>query len=248
LTVIDEGGLMGIVNNNKNMKKTILILTCALGASASAKAEFINFESDSNSPNPFKADGFSSVGHPNVQFSDTLHTSSQTSWLKIVGNNVSQGVGLGTSHAIDTKALWVQGTDTSALKMSFSTYVDSISFWFANDQEAGNYGRLQLFDAAGGLVSTVYSQGDFNTATFESISYSGAWFKTALFDMGTVQINLPAFNTEVPPSQFFTFTTGPVQENVDNITFRPVPEVQTYASLFGAALVGVECLRRRRRA
>lgn len=233
------------VNNNKNMKKTILILTSVFAVTA--KAEFVDFELDTLGT---KANIFGTHASQGVLFEDTDVTAGSGTWLRIV-NNTSM------FHSIGNRALWSQSGDTSAIKMTFTPEdVTFLSFQFANDQIGGDVGRLRLFDGSSSLpFLTIYELTDANAATWETMSYfggSGPSVKTAIFDLGTLIPNEqgPALTLgPFTPDQIlpFTFLPGMVSENIDNIVFTPVPEVQTYASLFGVGLVAAEMLRRRRR-
>jgi hypothetical protein len=225
------------------MKKTIFLLTSLLAGTA-AKAEFIDFETDTIGT---KANTFSTHAPQGVLFDDTLVTTSSGTWLRIVPNTLP-------FHAIGARALWAQGADTSAIKMTFvPEEVTFLSFLFSNDQVGGDVGRLRLYDGTGNLVDTIYEAGDASPTTWESMTYfQQPWqpsVKTAVFDMGTAVIVPPTGPFATLPNFLpIVFTPGAVAENIDNVQFTPVPEVQTYASLFGVALVGAEMLRRRRRA
>jgi len=200
------------------MKKTFIAAALSLSAIASVQAAptTINFEADAAGA---KANGFSAVGFAGVTFTDTSGSNLQ------VNNYGNQGIG---------KSLLVGNDDTSALRLGFTTAVNSLSLAFGNDDRGYTgqdiFARLQVFSGATQIANVLLATNN-NDIMDQTISYVGQQFDSAVFtytNASGVAINLI--------------------EIVDNITFdraNAVPEPASMA-LLGLGFAGLAGLRRRK--
>lgn len=195
----------------------LALAAAMLLASASAQAAVINFEADSGGGKP---NGFVSASGAGVSFSDTLGANLNVSNFGI------QGIG--------TRSLGVFGDDASRLRMDFDSPANELSLVFGNDDSCcstvGDRAWLELYDG-GTLVGTVSVTMNRNDLADQTISYAGAAFNNALFWYGNAS-GTPTNLTEI----------------VDNVTFNTATATPEPASLalFGAGLLGLAGLRRRR--
>ena len=177
----------------------------------------IDFESDWFGG---KSNGFSSIGHPGVEFSDTI----------------GSGLEVGFSDLVQcgfTNCLVVFGDDPSKLEMDFASAVGSLSLDFGNDNPlylgATDFAWLDIFNN-GSLVDRVKVLPNRDEAMNQSIGYSGLPFDQAFFYYGDENGN---------PINLI--------ETVDNVTYDAVsvPEPATIM-LFMVGLAGIGVARRGR--
>lgn len=176
------------------------------------RAAIIDFEADTPG---FKPNGFSAVGHPTVQFSDTAGADLN------INNYGSQGIG--QSLAVDGDG------DGSRLQMDFTVPVTSLSLSFGNDDPGwtsdSDRAWLEIWNS-GSLLATVSMAMNRDDDMNQSISYSGGPFDRAFFWYGDAVGN--------------PYTTGPstgLIEIVDQIQYTTVPEPAS--TLATAALLGL---------
>ncbi|MEJ5237127.1 MAG: hypothetical protein WHT82_02080 [Limisphaera sp.] len=207
------------------MKKTLMLGAVVAAASLSGSAAVIDFEADTLG---LKPNGWSPVGHPTVQFSDTAGTD------LLVGNFGGQGIGQSLAVFDDT--------DGSKLQIDFTVPVDSLSLWFGNDDPgwAGptDLAWLEIWNGAV-LLATVNSPLNLDDIMNQNIGWAGQCFDRAYFWYGDAQGN--------------PFTTGPsgaigLIEIVDRIEYvhcQRVPEGGSSLMLLGIAGLGMVGLGRR---
>lgn len=208
------------------MRKLLASACAVVAIGVKSWGALIDFEADTVGPKP---NGWSSVGHPTVQFSDTAGAD-----LGVANWGVQ---GIGQSLAVD------QDSDGSKLQIDFLTPVQALTLWFGNDDPgwAGPTDRAWLEIWNGGvLLATVSSPLNLDDIMNQSIGWAGQCFDRAYFWYGDAQGN--------------PFTTGPsgnigLIEIVDNIEYvpcgHPVPEGGSTLVLLGMAGLGMVGLGRR---
>mgnify|MGYP000613301957 CR=1 FL=1 len=205
--------------------RTILKVASALALGGLARAGIINFEADLPG---FYPNGFTSVGHPTVKFTDTSGAD-----LNIL-NYGNQGIG--QSLAVDSDI------DGSRLQIDFAGPVTSLSLWFGNDDPgwaiSSDLAWLEIWFGSS-PVATVSMAMNLDDDMNQSIGYSGGPFDRAFFWYGD--------------SSGAPFTGGGqlgpgLIEIVDMIEYTPVPEPASAlatAGLLGLAAVGLRRWRQR---
>lgn len=176
------------------------------------RAAIIDFEADTPDYQP---NGFSSSGHPNVTFTDTVGAGLR------ISNFGSQGIG---------QSLAVEGdNDGSKLQIDFSPSVSYLSLAFGNDDPAysnpTDLAWLEIWNGSS-LVTTISMSMNRDDIMNQSISYSGGPFNRAFFWYGDGLGN---------PYTSGSFTG--LIEIVDSIEYRVVPEPTS--TLATAALLGL---------
>ncbi len=209
------------------MTKIKFILPAALALGGLARAAIIDFEADLAGSYP---NGFSPVGHPTVQFTDTAGADLN------IDNYGSQGWG-SQSLAIDGDG------DGSKLQIDFTVPVTALSLWFGNDDPGWalptDLAWLEIWNG-GTLVTTLSASPNLDDNMNQSIGYSGSAFDRAIFWYGNA--------TGDPFTGGGPVNTGLI-EIVDEIEYTAVPEPTSAlvtAGLLGLAAVGLR--RRRQRA
>jgi len=181
-------------------------------------------------------------------------------------------------NALGVNSLGTSGVLITWLPAMYPNGIIDLSFKWTHDSSANPFAKLVLFDGqtqadvlsgAATALATIIARGDNSSLSpFETISYDGLSslygdFNMALFVDGNYSggTTLTAGGSAIFAGYGLgggTWTSGSIREDIDTIRFdqaaapapegAPVPEVQTYASLFGAALIGIQVLRRRRNA
>jgi hypothetical protein len=144
-----------------------LALSIAMLLTAAARADFIDFEADTDGAKP---EGFQSVQSSRVSFRNPT------------------GFGLqmfsGVPELIGRGLLALGDSDAGALQMDFTVPMTSLSLVFGNDQagylDPGDLARLKLFNGPT-LVGTVDVVCNLNDLPDQTVSYSGAPFTRAIF-------------------------------------------------------------------
>lgn len=198
----------------------------ALVAGGMVRAAIIDFEADPSGPVP---NGYSPVGHPTVQFTDTVGAQLD------ISSYGSQGLG--------NQSLAVEGDgDGSKLQIDFTVPVTSLSLWYGNDDPgwalSSDLAWLEIWNS-GTLVTTLSASLNLDDVMNQSIGYSGLPFNQAIFWYGDAGGN--------PFTGGGPVNTG-LTEIVDQIEYTPVPEPASAlatAGLLGLAAVGLRQWRKR---
>lgn len=163
----------------------------------------ITFTADPTGPVP---NGYSPVGFPGIQFSDTIGSDLR------IGNFTPQSNGNGLAAISD---------DPSSILMKFLAPVNALAFDFGNDDACcsspGDIALLELFSGATnvGQASVVMNRDDIMNQT---ISFAGVNFDSALFTYANSSGN-PINLTEV----------------IDNVTYTQAVNVPGPLPIFGLA-------------
>lgn len=206
---------------------------CAAGTTVGlAQTAIINFESEAAG---VKANGYSAIGHPDVQFTDTSGA----------GLTIGKFTGRGIGNR--TLAVW-DDVDGSKLQVDFAKPMSALSFYFGNDDitysSATDRAWLEIWNG-GTLLHQTSMALNLNKAADQIMAYSapgGVSFTRAYFWYGDSAGN---------PFTRSAFGFTGLIEMVDNIsyTYAVIPEpgsALAVATLLGLGAFGLRLRRSRR--